>query len=180
MTTGAYSEQPRRRAPRVDDAVDEIEAGTQRIRRRLGGMSSAATGPVDGPVRGRRAARHTLLHTIRQIPHYLRLLGGLLRDRRVSAIDKLLVGAAIAYVVSPLDFIPDFIPFFGQIDDVFLIVTTLQRLVANTAPSVLLDHWLGDPEELDDLHIGQVVSAAAFFLPGRLRKKLRRVGKGKR
>jgi uncharacterized membrane protein YkvA (DUF1232 family) len=129
------------------------------------------------PERPRRGAKRTLVETIRQIPHYLRLLGGLFTDRRVSLVDKVLVGAAIAYVVSPLDFIPDAIPFLGQVDDVFLVTTSLQRLIANAGRHVLLDHWRGDRAALSDLNIEQVVAAAAFFLPLGMRRRLKRVGR---
>ena len=79
------------------------------------------------PPRTREEAKHTLLDTIRQIPSYLRLLGGLLMDRRVSTVDKALVAGAIAYVISPIDLIPDFIPFLGEVDDVFVMMLALQR-----------------------------------------------------
>ena len=51
------------------------------------------------------------------------LLGGLLIRPRVAGVDKLLVAAAIAYILMPVDLIPDFIPFLGEVDDVFLLVT---------------------------------------------------------
>jgi len=125
----------------------------------------------------RRGAKRTLVETMRQIPHYLRLLGGLFTDRRVSVLDKVLVGAAIAYVISPFDLIPDVVPFLGQVDDVFLITTALQRLIANAGRPVLLDHWHGDRAALSDLRIDQVVAAATFFLPLGMRRKLKRVGR---
>ncbi|MDF1503368.1 YkvA family protein [Roseisolibacter sp. H3M3-2] len=123
--------------------------------------------------RPRTGAKKTLLHTIRQLPHYLRLLGGLLVDRRVAAVDKALVAGAIAYILLPLDLIPDVIPFLGEVDDVFLLVTALQRLVTNAGRRVLLDHWHGDAKDLADLNLAQVVSAAAFFLPLGMRRRLR-------
>ena len=123
----------------------------------------------------RAGAKRTVMATIRQIPHYLKLLFGLLRDSRVSVVDKLLVAGAIAYVVSPIDLIPDFIPFLGEVDDIFLVLTALQRLISNAGRSVLLDHWAGAREELHDLNIGRVISAAAFFLPPAMRRSLRRL-----
>ena len=118
-----------------------------------------------------------MMDTIRQIPHYLKLLFGLVRDSRVSMTDKLLVAGAIAYVLSPFDLIPDFVPFFGQVDDVFLVVTAIQRLIANAGRHVVLDHWEGAREELHDLNVGRVLSAAAFFLPPAVRRSLRRMAK---
>jgi uncharacterized membrane protein YkvA (DUF1232 family) len=125
----------------------------------------------------RRGAKRTVLGTIRQIPHYLRLLGGLVTDRRVNAVDKVLVAAAIAYVIAPIDLIPDFIPFIGEVDDVFLLVTALQRLISNAGRLVVLDHWAGDPAELSDMNLRAVLSAASFFLPMRLRRRLKTIGR---
>ncbi|MCU0616880.1 MAG: hypothetical protein MUD17_07365 [Gemmatimonadaceae bacterium] len=52
----------------------------------------------------RVGARRTVLGTIRQLPRFLRLFVGLLADGRVSVLDRLLVVGAMAYIVSPLDF----------------------------------------------------------------------------
>ena len=133
----------------------------------------------DDPSAGspRTGAKRTVLHYIRQLPQYVRLLGGLVKDRRVSMVDKLLVVGAIAYIVMPIDLIPDFIPFFGEIDDVFLLVLALQRLVENAGRVVLLDHWTGDPRDLADLNLRGALTAAAFFLPKRIRRRLRVIGK---
>ncbi len=125
----------------------------------------------------RTGARRTVMHYIRQLPNYLRLLFGLLRDERVSWVDKLIVGGAIAYIVMPIDLIPDFIPFFGEIDDLFILLLALERLVRNAGRHVLLDHWTGDPEDLADLNLRQAMMAAAFFLPRRIRRRLRVIGR---
>src|SRR4029078_4548824 len=101
----------------------------------------------------RAGAQRTVMYYIRQLPAYLRLLGGLLTDRRVNAIDKLLVAGAIAYIALPIDFIPDFIPSMGEVEDVFLLVIALQRLVANAGRPVLLAHWSGAMEDLADLNL---------------------------
>jgi uncharacterized membrane protein YkvA (DUF1232 family) len=128
-------------------------------------------------IRPRTGAKHTVAHYIGQLPNYLRLLAGLLADRRVSTVDKLLVGAAIAYIVAPLDFLPDFVPFLGQVDDVYLLVLALQRLMRNAGRRVVLDHWAGEASELAGSSLHRVLAAAAFFLPGRMRRRLRGVAR---
>src|SRR3954466_15995101 len=100
----------------------------------------------------RTGAKRTVMYYIRQFPAYLRLLGGLLTDKRVSNLDKLLVAGAMAYIVMPIDLIPDFIPFFGEIDDLYLLIFALQRLISNTGRNVLLAHWTGPVEDLGDLN----------------------------
>lgn len=134
---------------------------------------------ADSPAVGvpRTGAKRTVMYYIRQLPQYLRLLVGLISDARVSAIDKLLVMGAIAYIVMPVDLLPDFIPFFGEIDDLYLLVLALQRLVANAGRAVLLSHWSGNPADLADLNLRGALTAAAFFLPRRIRRRLRVIGK---
>ena len=133
--------------------------------------SRAAAAPASAPA-PRTGAKRTVIYYIKQLPNYLRLLGGLLVDRRVSVTDKLLVAAAIAYIALPLDFIPDFIPFYGEVDDVFVLILALQRLIGNAGRNVLLAHWSGAIEDLGDLNLREALSAAAFFLPRSIRRKL--------
>lgn len=125
----------------------------------------------------RPGAKRTLMSTVKDLPNFLRLLGGLLTDRRVSNTDKLLVAGAIAYIVMPMDFIPDYIPFLGEIDDLFVLVLALQRLIANAGRNVIQDHWMGDPSQLKELDLERILVAAAFFLPRRIRRRLRTLGR---
>jgi uncharacterized membrane protein YkvA (DUF1232 family) len=146
-------------------------AGASSARRRPAAESPAAGTPRTG-------AKRTVIYYIKQLPQYMRLLGGLLGDRRVSMVDKLLVAGALAYIVMPIDLIPDFIPFFGEIDDLFVLVLALQRMIENAGRTVLLDHWRGNPTDLADLNLRGALSAAAFFLPKRIRRRLRVIGRG--
>jgi uncharacterized membrane protein YkvA (DUF1232 family) len=150
--------------------------GAQARRKRSGANATAARARAD--VAPRTGARRTVMYYIKQLPAYLRLLGGLLTDRRVASMDKLLVAGAIAYIAMPIDFIPDFIPFLGEVDDVFLLVIALQRLVANAGRPVLLSHWTGAMEDLADLNLKEALAAAAFFLPRNIRRKLKMIGRG--
>lgn len=125
----------------------------------------------------RTGAKRTVMYYIKQFPAYLRLLAGLLTDPRVALLDKLLVAAAMVYIIMPIDLIPDFIPFLGDIDDLYVLIFALQRLVSHAGRRVLLSHWTGDPEDLADLNLKAAISAAAFFLPRRIRRRLRAIGR---
>jgi len=131
--------------------------------------------PVGGP---RTGARRTVTAAIQEIPHYLRLLWGLASDARVAWVDKLLVVGAAVYIVSPIDVIPDFIPFLGQVDDLYLLILALQRMVSRAGRGVLADHWTGDPGALSTLNLSATLAAAAFFLPPSLRRRVRRALRG--
>lgn len=108
------------------------------------------------------------LSVVRELPSFVRLLSGLARDRRVSMVDKALVGVAVAYFFVPEDAIPDFAaPFVGQVDDVVVLGVALGRLLSNAGSEVLLDHWHGDMETLEQAM--SVLDRAGAALPGALR-----------
>jgi uncharacterized membrane protein YkvA (DUF1232 family) len=155
---------------------ERSEGEVRRTRRGASATAARTRGAAGGSPR--TGARRTVMYYIKQLPNYLRLLGGLLGDRRVSVVDKLLVAGAIAYIAMPIDLIPDFIPFLGEVDDVFLLVIALQRLVANAGRPVLQAHWSGTMEDLSDLNLKEALAAAAFFLPRGVRRKLKMIGRG--
>ena len=151
--------------------------GTREARGTRSRRSARSSVRTEAGERPRTGAKRTVMDTIRQLPNYVRLLFGLLTDRRVATIDKVLVGAAIAYIIAPVDLIPDFIPFLGEVDDVFLLVTALQRLISNAGKSVVLQYWIGNPADLAAMNLRQVLMAASFFLPRRMRRRLRTIGR---
>jgi uncharacterized membrane protein YkvA (DUF1232 family) len=116
-------------------------------------------------------------NALRELPNFFRLMYGLLTDRRVATADKLLLGGAIAYLLMPMDLIPDFIPFIGEVDDLFLLILAIQRLINNAGRNVVEDHWMGEPGELSALNLKRILLAAAFFLPRRVRRRLRAIGR---
>jgi uncharacterized membrane protein YkvA (DUF1232 family) len=136
----------------------------------------AAAEPVLEPA-PRSGAKKTVSNTLKQLPNFFRLLYGLITDKRVQRVDKLMVAGAIAYILLPMDFVPDFIPFLGEVDDLFVIIMAVQRLINNAGRRVVEDHWMGEPDELSALNLQQILMAAAFFLPRRVRRRLRAIGR---
>jgi uncharacterized membrane protein YkvA (DUF1232 family) len=108
-------------------------------------------------------ARGKMQEAILLIPNYLKLLYRLTRDNRVQIAEKALLLATAAYVVAPIDFLPDFIPFVGQIDDVLLVALILKRFMNSVSPQLLYQYWDGRPDLLRN--IDQVLSWSRFFLP---------------
>ena len=67
--------------------------------------------------------------TMRSMFQQLKLAIRLLREPRVPAALKVIPGLAVAYLFSPVDFIPDFIPGLGQLDDLAVLVFGLELFI---------------------------------------------------
>ena len=104
------------------------------------------------------------------LPNMVLLLGRLIKDSRVPIAEKALFAAAIVYVISPLDFIPDVFPFIGQVDDLYVVALVLLRLVNRTDESIVRQHWSGggDIITLAD----SIANIAPKFLPKRIARVL--------
>ena len=118
----------------------------------------------------RKQARSFLKDALMLIPNFLKLLYRLFKDPRVPLAEKALLIGVIVYVVSPLDFIPDVIPFIGQVDDLYLIALAVLRLLSRTGSEVLDEYWdgAGDLVALVD----KIERAARYVLPKRVQQIL--------
>jgi uncharacterized membrane protein YkvA (DUF1232 family) len=124
-----------------------------------------------------QSARGVARAMIRNLPNFLLLLR-LLRDSRVSKLDKAFFGFVVFYTLAPADLIPDVFGLFGLFDDVYLIGLALTRLLGRAGPDILLDHWDGDPRDLGYLleRSGDVGGLLPRRIGRTLRKVVRRAG----
>jgi uncharacterized membrane protein YkvA (DUF1232 family) len=94
---------------------------------------------------GRRTAARQLATLL---PNLIGLFRALLRDPRVPTGSKVMVGFAIAWFVSPIDLVPEFIPVFGPLDDVVVAALVLRHVLRKAGPDVIAEHWSGDQATL--------------------------------
>ena len=79
---------------------------------------------------------------------------------------------AVAYALAPVDLVPDFIPFLGQLDDLFFLALAIDRLVTNAGPELVLEHWDGSEEVIAALCSS--LDELAERLPAPVRRRLQR------
>jgi len=126
-----------------------------------------ATHPV--PMRTRQ---EILKEAVLLIPNLAKLLARLLIDKRVPRKRRLAMTMVGAYVVSPIDLIPDFIPVLGGVDDLLVLAFAVDYLLRASPPGVLEEHWDGSEDGLE-----LVRGTAAWgteLLPDRLRRLVER------
>ena len=98
------------------------------------------------------------------LPDVFILLWRLVNDGRVSGKNKVLLGSGIAYYIFPIDLIPEaFVGPIGYLDDLVFGVFILNRILSDTDPTILGEHWPGSE---DILSVIQKVLAAAESLVG--------------
>ena len=106
-------------------------------------------------------------------PIYGRLLIELLADGRMPWSRKavLLIGAA--YVLSPLDLIPDFIPFISRLDDVMVVIIALDVFLEGVPRELMIEktYTLG----IDGRELERDMAAARAMLPRPIRSLGRRL-----
>lgn len=68
-------------------------------------------------------------------------LRAVISDERIPKRDKQLSAAMLLLVISPLDFIPDWIPVLGQLDDLVLLSLLADYATNHLAREIWLSHW---------------------------------------
>ena len=69
----------------------------------------------------------------------LRVYQAVLRDKRTPRLARWLLGLAVAYALSPIDLIPDFIPIIGHLDDVLIVPGLVVLALKLTPPEIVAD-----------------------------------------
>jgi uncharacterized membrane protein YkvA (DUF1232 family) len=104
-------------------------------------------------------------------PDLFHLLCKLTLDKDVSLSDKAKLGAAIAYFISPVDFLPEIIvgP-AGYVDDIAVAAYVLNGIINKTDPEIIRKHWAGDEDVLNV--IKKILDVADQMVGSGLMKKI--------
>jgi len=118
---------------------------------------------------GKSELKSRMKNLLMFLPNMVILCARLMVDSRVPRVERALFAAAVIYAIIPFDFIPDMIPFVGQIDDLFLISLTLLRLIDRTGDTIVREHWRGGGD------IVQLAESAATIAPLLMPRRISRV-----
>ena len=103
------------------------------------------------------------------LPRLLKLLYRLSRDPRVPARSKATLFMLGAYIASPIELIPDFIPGIGQLDDIAIVAFVLDQMLNRIPEEIVREHWDGDEDVLQVLK--EILDISTAFVPGWLRNR---------
>jgi uncharacterized membrane protein YkvA (DUF1232 family) len=92
-----------------------------------------------------------LREALRLLPDTLRLLRRLAADADVPTGARVRLWLLFAYLASPLDLVPDFLPVIGYADDAIITAVVLRSVVRRAGPDVIRTRWPGSPDGLKAL-----------------------------
>ncbi len=115
-----------------------------------------------------RTRQEILKEAVLLVPNLAKLLARLLRDKRVPRKRRLAMTVVGAYVVSPIDLIPDFIPVLGSVDDLLVLAFAVDFLLRASPPEVIDEHWDGSEDGLE--LVRGIAAWGGELLPDRLRR----------
>jgi uncharacterized membrane protein YkvA (DUF1232 family) len=104
------------------------------------------------------------------LPRLARMLVSLAADRDVPTAAKVVLAALAVYLASPLDVIPDFIPWLGFLDDVILAAVVVDGVISFIDRALLLRYWPGTPASLE--RVAAVARRLARWVPKRIKARL--------
>src|SRR5207245_6266796 len=79
------------------------------------------------------------------VPHLAALVASLMADKRVPGKVKATLTAVAAYLATPFDLIPDFIPVLGYLDDLVLVILVFDGVLNQIDEAIVAEYWKGDP-----------------------------------
>lgn len=112
----------------------------------------------------------SLIAVVRFIPNLSGLIKALYADERVPAKAKVVLTALLAYLASPFDIIPDFIPLLGYLDDVIVAAVALDGVFNQIDAGVISENWQGDRQTL--AIVQRTAHQLSFFVPAGLKRRL--------
>ncbi|MGD8189759.1 YkvA family protein [Brevibacillus ginsengisoli] len=126
-----------------------------------------------------KGVKDSIAQYILLAPDLFVLLARLLADKRVPMQAKTIAGIAIAYFISPIDFIPEaLLGPLGLTDDVVLAVYALRKILVDVDEWIVREHWNGQDDLLEV--ITRVIKSADNLIGKKVLNKIQDVLFGKK
>jgi uncharacterized membrane protein YkvA (DUF1232 family) len=95
-----------------------------------------------------RPADLTVREALRLLPDLVRLVRRLAADRSLPRGVRVRLWLLLAYLLSPVDLVPDFVPVLGFADDVVVVALALRSVARTAGSDALTRAWPGGPAGL--------------------------------
>jgi uncharacterized membrane protein YkvA (DUF1232 family) len=90
----------------------------------------------------------TVREALRLLPDLIRLVRRLAADRSLARGVRVRLWLLLAYLLCPIDLVPDVIPVLGYADDVVVVALALRSVARTAGQAALSGAWPGSPAGL--------------------------------
>jgi uncharacterized membrane protein YkvA (DUF1232 family) len=111
-----------------------------------------------------------VIRLLRSLPALAVMIARLVGDPALPRSVKIALAAAVVYLASPFDLVPDYIPFLGYVDDLLLAAIVLDGLLNFVDRDLLLRYWPGTERALDAL--ARTARTLAAWVPRRVKARI--------
>ena len=106
----------------------------------------------------------------RALPDLVRMLARIVTDPELPRAAKIALAAALVYLLSPIDLIPDVVPFVGYLDDMLLGAIVVDGVLSYVDRAIILRYWPGSPASLDK--VARVARILSAWVPRRIKRRV--------
>jgi uncharacterized membrane protein YkvA (DUF1232 family) len=107
---------------------------------------------------------------LRALPDIARTIVRLAADPVLPTATKVALAAAVLYLLSPIDLVPDFIPVLGALDDVLVAAIVVDGLLNWVDRGLVLKYWPGSAESLE--RVARAARVLAAWVPRRVKTRI--------
>ena len=115
-----------------------------------------------------RSRQEIIKEALLLLPNLGKLLYRLLKDPRVPRNRRWAMAAVGAYLASPIDLIPDFVPVLGGVDDLLVLAFAIDYLLKASPDEVIAEYWDGSEDGLE--LVRGITAWGVELLPNRLQR----------
>lgn len=99
---------------------------------------------------------------------FIDFVRALAEDSRIPLQNRIMLGGLLAYLVTPIDIIPEFVPILGWLDDAFVTVIILDYVFNSADTTIILEHYPWSKSHFDRMKI--YAERLSWLVPGRLKR----------
>jgi uncharacterized membrane protein YkvA (DUF1232 family) len=111
-----------------------------------------------------------MMRLLRSLPALAVMLARLVRDPALPRPVKIALAAAMVYLASPIDLIPDFIPLLGWVDDLLIAAVVLDGVLNYVDRDLVLRYWPSSERSLDAL--ARTARTLSAWVPRRVKQRI--------
>ncbi len=91
-------------------------------------------------------------------------------DNRIPIQNRIVLGGLLAYLLTPIDIVPDFIPILGWLDDAFVTLIILDYIFSSADSKLILQHYPWNKKHFEKMKA--YVDRLSWLVPDRVKRIL--------